>query len=425
MTVERRKITYKLYPSAAQSAVLARLLEAHRLLYNAALEERISAWRCARKSISFEDQTQSLTQVRGLLPEDWAWVNCSAQQVTLRRLSKAFQAFFRRCKEGQTPGFPRFKSMSRMPGFGYKGHGDGWRFTPGDKGRHGTLRLQEVGHIRARGQSRFDLSCSKIKSCELLHEHGQWHLSLTVECTPQRAGGAKVGAADWGVNTLLTVVDDDGVSETANPRLSRSGMDRQVELQQRVSRAKRGSKGWKRACKALRCFKRRQARQRLDAQHKLSARIAAKYFAFGMEKLTVKNMTASAAGTVDEPGKNVQQKAGLNREILDTAPARLMALISYKVQETGGWFMEAPTRQLKPSQRCPACGHVHKKALSERTHACAQCGHTEPRDVASARIVYAWLHEQLKAKDTGQELPRWCSSTPETATIARQALGGR
>ena len=69
MTVERRKITYKLYPSAAQSAVLARLLEAHRLLYNAALEERISAWRCARKSISFEDQTQSRTQVRQAAPE--------------------------------------------------------------------------------------------------------------------------------------------------------------------------------------------------------------------------------------------------------------------------------------------------------------------------------------------------------------------
>ena len=81
-----------------------------------------------------------------------------------------------------------------------------------------------------------------------------------------------------------------------------------------------------------------------------------------MEKLTVKNMTASAAGTLEEPGKNVQQKAGLNREVLDAAPAHLMTLISFKVQETGGWFLEAPTRQLKPSQRCPACGTCTRKS---------------------------------------------------------------
>lgn len=423
MTTQRRKVTYKLYPTPKQAAVLGRLLAAHQQLYNAALEERISAWRCARKSISYEDQTASLTAVREALPEDWAWMNCSSQQVTLRRLNKAFQNFFARCRRGQTPGFPRFKSLARMPGFGYKKHGDGWRFAPGVDGKNGTLRLQEVGHIKARGRAR--TPAGRIKSCELMHDHGTWRLSLTVECEPAREGGTKAGAADWGVSTLLTVVDDDGVHEVANPRHSREGMARQVELQQRVSRAKRGSKGWKRACKSLRSFKRRQANRRLNDQHQESARIAGEYFAFAMEKLSVKNMTATAAGTVEQPGKNVQQKAGLNREVLDTAPARLLALISYKVEETGGWFLEAPTRQLKPSQRCPECGNVHKKKLSERTHKCVKCGFSEPRDVASARIVYAWLLEQLKARDSGQELSRGRASASETATIAPQAFGGR
>jgi putative transposase len=395
---------------------LARLLAAHQQLYNAALEERISAWRCSRTSISYEDQTKSLTEVRKALPEDWAWMNCSSQQVTLRRLNKAFQAFFARCKRGKSPGFPRFKSLSRMPGFGYKGHGDGWRFTRGESGKHGTLRLAEVGHIKARGQAR--TLGGVIKSCELMHDHGEWTLSLTVECAPERAGGDKAGAADWGVSTLLTVVDDDGVQEVGNPRLSQQQMDRQVELAQAVSRKRRGSKAWRRACRALRAFKGRQARQRLDAQHKLSAAIAGDYFAFAMEKLTVKNMTASAAGTVEDPGKQVAQKAGLNREIQDTAPARLMALISYKVQETGGWFYEAPTRKLKPSQTCPACGHVHKKKLSERVHDCGRCGHMEPRDVASARIVHGWLLEELASADRGREPSSGCESSLETEFIA-------
>lgn len=151
--MERRKVTYKLYPTPRQAARLLDLLRSHKDLWNAALEERIDAWRKAEKSISYAQQCASLTQVRGELPEDWATMNCSSQQITLRRLDKAFGAFFRRVKAGQAPGFPRFKSLRRMPGFGYKSHGDGWRFTPGADWKHGTLRLQGVGHIKARGRA--------------------------------------------------------------------------------------------------------------------------------------------------------------------------------------------------------------------------------------------------------------------------------
>ncbi len=108
-----------------------------------------------------------------------------------------------------------------------------------------------------------------------------------------------------------------------------------------------------------------------DPAAPISARIAGEVAIFATEDLTIKNMTASAAGTLDEPGKNVAQKSGLNREILDTAPALLMQLIAYKVEETGGQFIEAPTRKLKPSQRCPACWAIKKKSLSQRTQRCA------------------------------------------------------
>ena len=101
-------------------------------------------------------------------------------------------------------------------------------------------------------------------------------------------------------------------------------------------------------------------------------------------------MTRSAKGTVKEPGKNVAQKAGLNREILDTAPALLMRLLRYKVLETGGMWVVAPTKKLKPGQTCPECGHQARKVLSERVHRCTSRGHTEPRDTASARVVLNW-----------------------------------
>jgi putative transposase len=405
--MDRRKITYKLYPTEKQKPLLGDLLRLHKDLWNAALQERIDAWRKAGKSISYEDQCASLTLIRGELPDDWAIMNCSSQQITLRRLNKAFQGFFRRVAQGQSPGFPRYKSLQRMPGFGYKGHGDGWRFTPAigeRRGRecwkHGTLRLQGVGCVKARGMAR---QGGTIKSCELLHDHGEWRLSLTIECSDiQREGGTLAVAADWGTRSLLSMVKSDGTTETiGNPRWFKAGQARQIELDQSVSRKRRGSRGWRRAKRASASFKAKSARRRLDHHHKLSAYIAGDVAIFATEALTLKNMTASAAGTIDEPGKNVAQKSGLNREMLDTAPALLMQLIAYKVEETGGQFIEAPTRKLKPSQRCPACWAVKKKTLSQRVHRC-DCGCEMDRDMAAAQVVLRWaMHEQF-----GQELPK-------------------
>jgi putative transposase len=418
--MQQRKATFKLYPSAGQAEGLQRLLRAHKDLWNAALEERIDAWRKARRSISYEDQCKALTQVRAELPEDWATMNCSSQQITLRRLDKAFKAFFARCARGQAPGFPRFKSLARMPGIGFKGHGDGWRFTPrlaaggrpDDFGtvrwaKHGSLRLQGIGQIRCRGQAR---AGGVIKSCELLHRHGQWHVSLTLECADADVARTRhehhAIAADWGVETLLTIMRTDGahgeVTESIdNPRWTKTAQARLVALDRAVSRKRRGSRNWRKACAARGRVKAKLARQRHEHQHQVSAALAARAALFATEKLTLKNLTASARGTVDAPGRNVEQKAGLNREILDTAPAALLQKLAYKVRETGGLFLEAPTKLLKPSQTCPECKSQQRKLLRERWHCCHVCGHEEPRDAASARTVLRWA---LGTLQSGQEL---------------------
>jgi putative transposase len=112
--------------------------------------------------------------------------------------------------------------------------------------------------------------------------------------------------------------------------------------------------------------------------------------AFAAERIAVKNLTASARGNIDEPGTKVKQKAGLNRAIFDTAP----------------------TRQLKPSQRCPCCRRVVREALSERVHRCTACGCVEDRDVAAARVVLRWLEDQLHS-GTGREPAVAASATPQ------------
>ena len=94
---------------------------------------------------------------------------------------------------------------------------------------------------------------------------------------------------------------------------------------------------------------------------------------------------------MDNPGKNVKAKSGLNREILDTAPAMLMSMIRYKVEEAGGEFIETPTTKLKPSQRCPKCDHTSKKNRpSQAEFCCTKCGYENNADVVGAYNSLAW-----------------------------------
>jgi putative transposase len=416
-----RKSTFRLYPTPKQQAALHALLRSHQQLYNAALEERIDCWRKTGESLSFAAQCKSLTALRKQCPEWAEAANCSSQQMTLRRLDKAFAAFFRRVKAGQAPGFPRLKSLARFPGFSFKGHGDGWRFTAGADWRHGTLRLSGVGHLRARGNAR---QGGDVRASDVLHRDGRWYLSLTLDIGPPRreCTGNAAMAFDWGVETFLTGVDHAGEElRLDNPRWWQAEKERIIGLQQAVSRKRnKQSNRRRKAVQRLASARAKTARRRLDWAHKETAQLASRFALVATEGLRIAHMTRSASGTMEEPGKNVAQKAGLNREILDTAPALFTSLLRCKVLETGGEWVEAPTLKLKPSQRCPACWALAKKSLSTRTHTCAQCGHTEPRDLASARVVLNWAlgaqHGQELAGIGARERP--C----ETPSFAQQRV---
>src|SRR5919199_4585358 len=180
MAAVHRRVTYKLYPSRTQAAEMERVCDLHRALYNAALEERIEAYRKAGNSITFADQCKSVTAIR-LDDPTYRGLNAQSLQVTLKRLDLAFRHFFRRVKAGQTPGFPRFKSRDRFPGFGFKHHGDGFRFTPGTGWRHGVLRLSGIGEIRARGEAR---TPGKVVCADVQRKADGWYLSFVVAFGP-------------------------------------------------------------------------------------------------------------------------------------------------------------------------------------------------------------------------------------------------
>ncbi|MDP2762808.1 MAG: transposase [Sideroxyarcus sp.] len=384
-----RKITYRMYPGASQLEKLEALLGLHQRVYNAALEDRIRVYGETSKSLGFAAQCKELTVWRKQC-EPLAAVNAQSLQVTLKRLDLAYAAFFRRVKAGETAGFPRFKTVQRFSGWGYKTHGDGWRLHAGDRMQHGHVRLSGVGMVKLRGQAR---TPGEVKTAEVQHKDDRWYLSVTVECEPQRTGGTEAMGMDWGLETFATVCSgENDTLSVANPRFLDKPQRQKIKfLKQAVSRkTNKRSNNRRKAVALLSAESRRVANRRKDFLHKTSASLVKQYGLIATEQLSVKNMTASGGA----------YKKGLNRSILDTAPSTFLSLLKTKAEEAGSLWVEVPTRQVKPSQTCCRCGSQRKKLLSERKHQC-DCGASCNRDENAARVM---LHWALFGNVTGQEL---------------------
>jgi putative transposase len=389
METVNRRTTYRLYPTPAQEAALQAQREAHRLLYNAALEQRKAAWTRQRVSLGYAQQCRDLTELR---QAEATPLPAQAAQHTLKRVDRAFKAFFRRVQAGQEPGYPRFKSRKRFKGWSYPTHGDGWRLLPRHDMRQGRLRLSGVGHVRVRGDAR---TVGGPKTCDIVYRHGTWYASIVLACEPQRPCGEVTLAFDWGVETFATIATAEDAPQTiANPRwLGRSEASLKAAYRTR-DRKQKFSRGWRLANKRIAQMHTKIARQRLDFHHKESAQLIATSGAIFTERLAVANITKRPKPKPDPTTGQFQPngaaaKAGLNKAILDGAPAQFLSILRYKAAEAGAIYAEAPTQHLKPSQRCHQCWQVQKKRLDERWHTCP-CGAHCHRDLNAALVLLQW-----------------------------------
>ena len=420
----RRRITVRIYPKAKHARRLDHTAFLHCQLYNAALEERIDAWRKGRLSISYTAQCASVKTIRADDAE-YAGVTHTSLQSTLRRVDLAFAAFFRRVaankslpKDKRQPvGFPRFKSARRFKGWSYIRHGNGHRvhFADGEERglpiwQHGHIYLQNIGKLRFRGASRFT---GEIRHATILRRCEQWYASIVVEGHAQRDAGTGAVGLDWGVKTFASTVNDLGESgQEPNERLFWKHQDKIVdELRAQSEALRRASRSKRTRQRHLRIGRshRKLGNQRKDRAHKLSAKLVGRYGAIFTEELKARNITRSAKGTAEAPGVNVAAKAGLNRSILDTAPGMLNAMLKYKAEEAGTELVFLDTRKWKPSQTCPNCWAVRKKTLAERHHRCP-CGFEADRDHAAAAVML--VVGLASQRGAGRAPGRWLLETP-------------
>jgi putative transposase len=322
----RRAYKFRLRPTARQHVALQACLDDHRRLYNAALEERRMAWRRRQVSVRYGGQSAQLTAIRECCPEQARW-SFSSQQATLRRLEKAFAAFFRRLKAGQQPGYPRFKSEHRFDSVEWPTDGDGCRFKPESR----AVYLQGIGHVKVSLHRRVE---GTVKTISVKREGRRWFLVLACDDVPARPlppTGAAVGL-DMGVSVFVATSDGELVD---NPRHSRTAAKRLGAAQQALARKQRGSHNRRRQREVVANHHRKVGNQRRDFHHQLARRLVNAYDVVVIEDLAVKNMSRSASGTPKAPGIGVAAKRGLNRSILDAGWAQFASILTGKAEEAG------------------------------------------------------------------------------------------
>lgn len=425
----RRKATFRLYPNAAQQAALGRTLAAHCKLYNSLLETarlRHKAGLPAFNRTSVNQATKAVRNTQGWIAER---TTAQSVQVTGERLVRAFDAFFRRLAAGQTPGFPRFKSIERYPGWGYKTHGDGWTLLRKGAG-FGAVRLSAIGTVSLRGKARFE---GTPKTAEVQRLGGKWYLSVTfdvMQAAVAREGGQQSMAFDFGLATLLTQVTGDPktgeLSEVHNPRWLKRKLQDIQEVQRVISALEaRKPVNARPSCALKKAYARRRqlhgqvARQRNDFYHQLSARLVARFGLIVTEELALANLVRAPKARPNEGAAATEPqylpngaaaKAGLNRSLLDAAPGRFLQKLRYKAEEAGSKFLEIPTRSVKPTQRCHCCGAASPKRLDERRWRCA-CGAEHERDENAARTMLRYAFEGAW----------WDNNGPGTGPVAQRA----
>lgn len=382
----RRSFKFLLRPTANQEQALGEMLRDHASLYNAALENRRNSWRDRKLSVPYGAQSAQLKDIRAFDPERQGRWSYSSQQATLRRLDKAFAAFFRRVKAGETPGYPRFKGVGVFDTVTWPTDGDGCRWDSTlQSGGDTRVRLQGVGHVKVH-QHRPVLG--RVKTVSVKREGKRWFVILSCDDVPGEplpATGAIVGI-DVGIASYLTTSDGEHVP---NPRRGRAAAEKLAVAQRALARCKRGSNRRRKARDRVADAHAKVRRQRLDHAHKTALDLVRDYDFIAHEDLKIRNMVRAPKPKPDSetPGaflpNGAAAKAGLNRSISDAGWGLFLEILHAKAESAGRVVVAVDPRNT--SRTCPECGHcaAENRVAQEKFH-CVRCGHAAHADVVGA-----------------------------------------
>jgi putative transposase len=349
-----RKAEIALRPSRVRAAVLSQLLQLSHDIYNGALQHRRDAWHITRNSprptsISRFDQFNEVKELKEVCPAIGRF-GITPVRGAISRVDEAFGAFFRRVKNGETPGYPRFKSRARFRTIFYDTP-TGWHLrglTPRPPRQDGRPANAVAAALYVQGV------------------------------------GENIGGVDRGI--WVTAALPDGTLLTC-PAFLKEARAQIAALQRQREQYEKFSPHWKRVTKAVaKTYAKAHRRSENWARH-CAIEIVARYGVIALEDLKLVNMTKSAKGTKESPGKGVAQKKGLNRSLQDAALARLVYWICVKAEEAGRRVWKVNPKD--SSRECIGCGHTEAANRCRTRFTCRKCGNEEHADVNAAQVITA------------------------------------
>ena len=314
---------------------------------------------------------------------------CPSQSIQhkLKDLEKAFKDCFDKNQPNKK--LPKFKKL---------GCGNSFRYPQGFKVDKSRIFLPKVGWVRFRQSREIE---GKVKNVTITREHDGWHVSIQVEVEKPKVihESKSIVGIDMGVVKFVTL----STGEQIEPVNSFKKMHEKLKRSQRaLARKVKFSNNWKKNKLLIQKIHIKIANIRRDFLHKTSTAISQKHAMIVMEDLKVSNMSKSAKGTIENPGKSVKAKSGLNRSILDQGWYEFRRQLVYKQQWLGGDVIFVNPKNT--SITCPkiSCGHKSKtNRVSQSKFLCEQCGYTNNADIVGAVNVLRAGHVQLACGDIG------------------------
>ena len=367
----RKAFKFEIMPNGEQLRKMKQFCGCARFVFNRAL-----AWQKERYEQD-NNHKFSYTKIANLLPhwkKELTWLKaCHAQvlQQSLKDLESAFKNFFQ-----QRADFPKFKR---------RGEKDSFRYPQRIKleQHNSRIYLPKIGWVRYRNSR--DVH-GEVKNVTVSQKCGKWFIAIQTEfeqAIPTHKGGEI--SIDMGVVRFATLSNGEYFKPLNSFKKHQNALKK---AQQSLSRKVKFSQNWlKQKAKIGKIHhKIRNARQ--DYLHKISTEICKNHAMIYVEDLQIANMSKSAKGTTEQHGKNVAQKSGLNRSILDQGWFEFRRQLNYKTKWLGGFLVAVPPQNT--SRTCPCCGYTAKEnRQTQADFECVECGYTENADMVGALNILA------------------------------------
>jgi len=351
--MQRKTFKYRLYPTPPQARLLVQVLDVCRHWYNMCIEDRKLAWELDQRSVTKGQQEKTGIRYRATFPKAKA-VFSQTMQVVCDDVDKAYQAFFRRVKAGETPGYPRFKGYYHFDSFGFKQYGSGIKID----GRR--LKIFGVGRVRVRWDRPVE---GTIKTVRISRIAGKWYACFSCELPdplPLKPNGRQVGL-DLNVENLLT---DSAGQRRESPKYYRKAQ-RDLRLAQRaVQRKRTGSKNRRKAILRVQRLHEHIKNQRQDLLNKVAHDYTLAFDLIALEDLRITNLA---------------RNCHLSTSILDAGWGYLRNRLTVKAANAGRTLVLVDPAYT--SKTCSCCGQVFQDLdLSTRWVTCDGCGLSLARD---------------------------------------------